>query len=55
MRDRDGLTLWYRFTWRLNWLLLHVAGPAQLSGDADPRRRLERERAERVARYRAGE
>jgi hypothetical protein len=53
MRDRDGLTLGYRFKWRLNWLLLHVAGPAEQSDDRDPRRRMERERAERVARYRA--
>ncbi|MCF4123183.1 hypothetical protein L1785_19615 [Antribacter sp. KLBMP9083] len=49
--NNDGLSLWYRITWRLNWLLLHVAGPADL-GDADPRRRMERERAERVARAR---
>lgn len=50
--NNDGLSLRYRITWRLNWLLLHVAGPADL-GDADPRRRMERERAERVARARA--
>ena len=53
MRDRDGLTLGYRILWRLNWLLLHVAGPAQQSDASDPRRRLERERAARVARYHA--
>jgi hypothetical protein len=53
MHNRDGLTLGYRFKWRLNWLLLHVAGPAEQSDDMDPRRRMERERAERVARYRA--
>jgi hypothetical protein len=53
MPNRDGLTLGYRFMWRLNWLLLHVAGPAEQSDDMDPRRRMERERAERVARYRA--
>ena len=53
MRNRDGLTLGYRFTWRLNWLLLHVAGPAEQADDTDPRRRMERERAARVARYRA--
>lgn len=50
--NNDGLSLRYRITWRLNWLLLHVAGPADL-GDVDPRRRMERERAERVARARA--
>ena len=51
--DRDGLTLGYRIKWRLNWLLLHVAGPAEQADDTDPRRRMERERAARVARYRA--
>ena len=50
--NNDGLSLRYRITWRLTWLLLHVAGPADL-GDADPRRRMERERAERVTRARA--
>jgi hypothetical protein len=53
MQERDGLTLGYRFKWRLNWLLLHVAGPAEQADDTDPRRRMERERAARVARYRA--
>jgi hypothetical protein len=53
MSNRDGLTLGYRIMWRLNWLLLHVAGPAEQSDEIDPRRRMERERAERVARYRA--
>jgi len=53
MRNSDGLTLGYRFKWRLNWLLLHVAGPAEQSDDMDPRRRMERERAELVARHRA--
>lgn len=53
MPDRDGLTLGYRILWRLNWLLLHVWGPAQQPEASDPRRRLERERAARVARYRA--
>lgn len=53
MRNDDGLTLGYRVRWRLNWLLLHVVGPAQQPDDTDPRRRMERERAARVARYRA--
>lgn len=55
MRNDDGLTLGYRVRWRLNWLLLHVVGPAQQPDDTDPRRRMERERAARVARYRAGQ
>lgn len=55
MRNRDGLTLGYRFAWRLNWLLLHVAGPAEQTEETDPRRRMERERAARVARYRTAQ
>jgi hypothetical protein len=53
MRNCDGLTLGYRVKWRLNWLLLHVAGPAEQADDTDPRRRMERERAALVARNRA--
>ncbi|MCP2266366.1 hypothetical protein ACFQHV_06715 [Promicromonospora thailandica] len=53
MRNPDGLTLGYRIRWRLLWLLLHVAGPAQQPEETDPRRRMERERAALVARNRA--
>jgi hypothetical protein len=35
--------------YRLRYLALHLFGPAQLGGGADPHRRLERERAARVA------
>lgn len=49
-KKNNGLSLGYRIRWRLTWLLLHVAGPASLSDDLDPRRRMERERAARVAR-----
>jgi hypothetical protein len=53
MSDQDaGLSLGYRFRWRLTWLLLHIAGPATLPDHLDPRRRMERERAARVARAR---
>ena len=45
-----GLSLGYRLGWRLNYLLLHVAGPATLSEELDPRCRMRRERAARVAR-----
>ena len=51
--DNEGLSIFYRFRWRLTWLLLHVAGPAQLPDSQDPRRRMERERAARVARAKA--
>jgi hypothetical protein len=48
--ENKGLSLLYRIRWRATWLLLHVAGPADLSDQIDPRRRMERERAARVAR-----
>ena len=48
--ENKGLSLLYRIRWRTVWLLLHVAGPADLSDQIDPRRRMERERAARVAR-----
>jgi hypothetical protein len=49
-KKSDGLSLGYRIRWRLTWLLLHVAGPASLSDELDPRRRMECERAAKVAR-----
>jgi len=52
-KKTDGLGLLYRIRWRLVWLLLHVAGPATLPDHLDPRRRMERERAARVATFRA--
>ncbi|MFI5709101.1 hypothetical protein [Kribbella sp. NPDC051620] len=52
-KKTDGLSLPYRIRWRLTWLLLHIAGPATLPDHLDPRRRMERERAARVARFQA--
>jgi hypothetical protein len=46
--DREGLSLAYRIGYRIRYLTLHLFGPAQLGGAADPHRRLERERAARV-------
>jgi hypothetical protein len=46
--ENEGLSLAYRFGYRVRYTLLHVFGPAQLGGAADPHRRLERERAARV-------
>lgn len=46
----DGLSLGYRLKWRLTYVLLHLAGPATLSEEFDPRSRMRRERAARVAR-----
>jgi hypothetical protein len=48
--ENEGLSLLYRIRWRTTWLLLHVFGPADLPDNIDPRRRMERERAARVAR-----
>jgi hypothetical protein len=52
-KKNEGLSLLYRIRWRTTWLLLHVAGPADLPDAHDPRRRMERERAARVARAKA--
>jgi hypothetical protein len=46
----EGLSLGYRLRWRLNYVLLHVAGPATLSEELDPRCRMRRERAARAGR-----
>ena len=46
--ENEGLTLGYRFMWRLRYVGTHVFGPAQLGDDRDPQRRLERERAAKV-------
>jgi hypothetical protein len=51
--DNEGLTLGYRFMWRLRYAGLHVFGPAQLGDERDPQRRLERERAAKVEAARA--
>ncbi|GAA4984206.1 hypothetical protein [Actinopolymorpha pittospori] len=53
-KKHPGLSLWYRFRWRTLWLLLHVMGPAELPDAIDPRRRMERERAARVAKATEG-
>jgi hypothetical protein len=47
--DREGLSLAYRIGYRIRYTTLQLFGPAQLGGGADPHRRLERERAARVA------
>ncbi|MGB7817648.1 MAG: hypothetical protein WBL35_02785 [Ornithinibacter sp.] len=47
--DREGLSLRYRFVWRVRYVLTSVFGPAQLGTTDDPQSRLRRERAEKVA------
>jgi hypothetical protein len=51
--ENEGLSLGYRFMWRLRYAGLHVFGPAQLGDERDPQRRLERERAAKVEAARA--
>ncbi|WP_298456092.1 hypothetical protein [uncultured Cellulomonas sp.] len=45
----EGLSLRYRIGYRIRYTTLHLFGPAQLGGGTDPHRRLERERAAKVA------
>jgi len=51
--ENEGLSWGYRFFWRFQYMLLHIYGPAQLPDHADPRRKLERQPAAKVARARA--
>lgn len=48
-KDRTGLSLGYRVRWRVMYLLLAWGGPPHRSLELDPRERLRRERAARVA------
>lgn len=47
--DNEGLSIGYRIGWRIRYTVMHLFGPAQLSGQGDPHERLDRERAARVA------
>jgi hypothetical protein len=47
--DREGLSVGYRVMYRIKSLGWHMYGPAQLGEQDDPHRRLERERAAKVA------
>lgn len=51
--DNTGLTLWYRILWRLEYWGVSVVGPAQQTLERDPKEKLRRERARRVAAARA--
>lgn len=51
--ENEGLSLAYRVVWQIRRALLGVFGPAQLDDEDDPRERLDRERAEKVAAARA--
>lgn len=51
--DREGLSWGYRLGYRVKWIGMHLYGPAQLGDAEDPHRRLERQRAAKVAAARA--
>ncbi|MDN5765035.1 MAG: hypothetical protein L0H96_06325 [Humibacillus sp.] len=50
---KSGLSIGYRIGYRLRMIGLTIFGPAQLDENNDPKLRLERERAARVAAARA--
>jgi hypothetical protein len=45
--QNEGLSLWYRFGWRVRYILVNIFGPAQLA-DHDPSAELRRERQAKV-------
>jgi hypothetical protein len=47
--DREGLSIGYRIVYRIKHLGYQIYGPAQLDEHNDPVRRLEQERADKVA------
>lgn len=47
--DREGLSLGYRIGYRLQYLVLHLFGPAQLGDAENPHVQLQRRRAAKVA------
>jgi hypothetical protein len=53
-RSKNGLSIGYRIGYRIRMFALTIFGPAQLGEGNDPKARLERERAARIARAQAG-
>lgn len=51
--ESSGLSIGYRVGYRIRLFALTVFGPAQLGEANDPKARLERERAARIARARS--
>lgn len=47
----EGLSRGYRFFWKLEWVLLHLYGPAQLGDAQDPR--VQKEHARRALQAKA--
>jgi len=54
-RSGKGLSIGYRIGYRLRLIGLTVFGPAQLGEGNDPKARLERERAARLAKARSAQ
>jgi hypothetical protein len=52
-RGKDSFSWFYRVGFRINYILLHIMGPASLSAEADPRRREKREYERRRDLHRA--
>ncbi|QXQ10371.1 hypothetical protein [Paeniglutamicibacter sp. Y32M11] len=50
VEDITGLSLSYRFFWRLQYLGFSIFGPADLLPHRDPRQKMKRERARIVLR-----
>ena len=48
IEDRTGLSLGYRFFWRLKYLGLSIFGPAERNVQSSPRERTKWERAMKV-------
>lgn len=48
MKDKTGLGLGYRIKWRAEYIGVSCFGPAQHTKATDPKRRLRRQRAERI-------
>jgi hypothetical protein len=46
--ESEGLSLGYRFLWRVRYVGWHLFGPAELAGPNDPHERLRRERQAKV-------
>lgn len=54
-KDNTGLSLGYRVTWRVKYILLSFLGPADQHGMRDPRYRLRADRWARVDAARAAQ
>ena len=51
--DREGLSFWYLIWYRIQYVVWHIMGPAQLGEADDPLARLRRRRQAKVQAARA--